>query len=287
VFNLTGVYWIKNEARYIPEYVEFHLMQGFDHFIFYENGSNDNLLEIIKPYGDLIEIRDLPETGMARNLWLSKHCCEDQKYKSKWLDFRSLDERVFCPDGRQIPDFLKDYEQYGGVAVGWEEFNSNGHKTRPEGLIIEHYTQTCKDAGCHVKTICRPEVALMFGGNPHNFNYLPGYYTVTENRLKVDFAHFPEDYHLEKIKAHHYRTLSEEEFNVKMNKGALDRIDMENKRRAQAEDEWEYTHGRPSGRWGTTTLGFNDSLLKWVQPVRDAIAKRYTGFEYLLPYINH
>ena len=45
--NLTSIYWIKNEARYIPEYIEFHLLQGFDHFIFYDNESNDNLLEVI------------------------------------------------------------------------------------------------------------------------------------------------------------------------------------------------------------------------------------------------
>jgi hypothetical protein len=41
--NLTSIYWIKDEARYIPEFIEFHLLQGFDYFIFYDNKSTDNL----------------------------------------------------------------------------------------------------------------------------------------------------------------------------------------------------------------------------------------------------
>ena len=57
--NLTSIYWIKDEARYIPEFIEFHLLQGFDHFIFYDNKSIDNLTEIIFPYieSGLAEIR--------------------------------------------------------------------------------------------------------------------------------------------------------------------------------------------------------------------------------------
>ena len=31
MYDLTGIYWIKDEAPYLPEYIEFHLMQGFDH----------------------------------------------------------------------------------------------------------------------------------------------------------------------------------------------------------------------------------------------------------------
>ena len=49
VYNLTAIYWIKDEARYIPEWIEFHLIQGYDHFILYDNGSTDKVFEIAKP----------------------------------------------------------------------------------------------------------------------------------------------------------------------------------------------------------------------------------------------
>lgn len=290
MFNLTGIYWVKDEARYIPEYIEFHLLQGFDHFIFYDNGSTDNLLEIIKPYLDLniVEIRKYPPgLDRAKNMWLSEQCCATEKGRSKWIHFHSIDERIFCPDGKLITQFLKDYEQYGGVSVAWEEFNSNYHMYRPEGLIIENYTETCKDTMCAIKTIVQPEFALGFMGHPHNCVYTSGKYAVTENFTRVDTAHAPFDYSFKKIKNHHYRTLSSEEFNIKMNKGVLDHgPSQELIRREQAEDEWNWCHGFPS-RWGQTTLGYNDDLLKFVAPVKLAIKARYEGLESLLKEINH
>lgn len=288
--QLTAIYWIKDEARYIPEWIEFHLMQGYDHFILYDNGSTDNVFEITKPYTDagLLEFRFYP-VGLqrAKNFWVSEECCIEQRGKSKWIDFRSLDERVFCPTGRLVTEFLKDYEEFGGVAVAWEEFNSDGHLVRPEGLIIEHYTQTCKDLNHHIKTIVQPEFALGFAGNPHICAYINGKYAVTENKTRVDTAHAPYDYSFQQIKAHHYRTMSWEEFNKKMNAGVLDHgPGQEDRRREQAEDEWSYTHGGLS-RWGKTTLDFDNELSIWVQSVRDAIIDRYTHAPHLLKEINH
>lgn len=286
MFNLTGIYWVRNEGRYIPEYVEFHLLQGFDHFILYDNGSTDHAL--IKPYLDagLVELRTYPpHVTSQQNFWCAWHACSEQAGKSKWIHFHSIDERIFCPDQRPIPELLKEYEEFGGLCVAWEEFNSNGHKVRPKGLIIENYTQTCIDKMCHIKTITHPGRALQFNGNPHNFIYRDGSHSVTENRVRCDGAFAPFDYSFKKIKNHHYRTMSEEEFNTKMNKGVLDHPSQQNSRREQAEDEWSWCHGGPS-RWGQTTTGFNNDLLIYVDPVRDALKARYKGNEHLLEEIT-
>lgn len=290
MYNLTGIYWIKNEARYLPEYIEFHLLQGFDHFIFYDNGSTDCTKEVLTPYIDLglVELRTYP-AGLNRpkNMWISEQCCLDQRGKSKWIHFHSIDERIYCPDLRRIPDFLKEYEQFGGVCVAWEEFGSSGHTARPEGLIIENFTVTCKDTMCAIKTIVQPQKALGFAGNPHCFVFEPGYFAVTENKTPVPTAHAPFDYSFEKIKNHHYRTMSREEFERKMNQGVLDHGPaLENVRREQAEDEWSWAHGGPS-RWGQTTVFVNYDLLKWVPLVQYAIARRFKGLEHLLSEINH
>lgn len=288
--NLTAIYWVKNEARYIPEWIEFHLLQGYDHFILYDNKSTDKTLEVARPYLDagLLEIRYYPPTlTTSKNFWLAQECCSEQRGKSKWIDFRSLDERTFCPTGQLIPDFLKDYEQFGGVAVAWEEFAFNGHVTRPEGLLIENYTQTAKDLGHHIKTIVQPDYAVVFAGNPHNFVYQGGRYTVNENGTRVEGAHVPQDYSFKKIKVHHYNTLSEEEFNIKMNKGGLDHgPHTEDVRREQAERIWLYMRGEDP-EFGSSIFGYNDQLMLWTLPVRAAIKKRFQNYEDLLPEINH
>ena len=68
--NLTGIYWIKNEARYLPEYMEFHMLQGFDHFIFYDNGSTDDSINIRQSIIERLGINSFPNCGYGRILGL-------------------------------------------------------------------------------------------------------------------------------------------------------------------------------------------------------------------------
>ena len=42
----------KNEAPYIKEWIEFHKFVGFTKFYFYDNESEDNTVDILKPYID-------------------------------------------------------------------------------------------------------------------------------------------------------------------------------------------------------------------------------------------
>ena len=105
--NLTAIYWIKNETPYLPEWIEFHLLQGFDHFILYDNDSDDGLEEAMAPYleEEIVEIRKYPEevkkSGEPKNFWLMSHCIDEQKGKSKWIHFHAIDEFTYCPDGRK------------------------------------------------------------------------------------------------------------------------------------------------------------------------------------------
>jgi hypothetical protein len=290
--KLTGIYWIKDEARYLPEYIEFHLLQGFDHFIFYDNNSTDNTYDVLSPYieSNLVEIRTYPSNVVgSKNFWLMEHCCAEQQNKSEWIHFHSVDERIFCPDGRSISELLLEYKTYGGLCVAWQEFNFNGHRTRPEGLIIENYTTALQeDPWHHVKTIVQPGRALGPNGNPHNFVFKQPYYAVTENYFQINGAHTnPENYSYSRIKNHHYRTLSEAEFLNKMNKGVLDTVHTENIYRADAQAQWNYCIGNSENPWGVTPLIVNAELLKFVVPVRLAIQNRYLNKEYLLEYINH
>jgi hypothetical protein len=282
MYNLTGIYWIKDEARYIPEYVEFHLLQGFDHFIFYDNGSTDNLLEVISPYIEdgFVEIRYYPsEVTMQKNFWIMNHCIQEQRGKSKWVHYHALDERLFCPDGKNLVEFLKDYDEYGGVSVGWFLFNSNGHIKRPNGLVIENFTNAFKDGHCHIKTIIQPEKAIGHIGNPHNF-FFESNNSVDENFNIVSSAFHPQHYSMDKIRLNHYVTMSEEEYWIKSNKGLLD-ISLENQTRPNADGHWLSAHNE--------TLAYfeNKELIKYVDIIRENISKRYEGKEHLLHHINH
>ena len=283
--NLTAIYWIKNEGPYLAEYIEFHLLQGFDYFIFYDNGSTDNTMDVLEPYikENLVEVRTYPtDLQDSKNYWLMTRCIDEQKNKSQWVHFHAIDERIYCPDGRKIPELLRDYEEYGGLCVAWREFNSNGHIKKPEGLIIENYTAFFNDSKQHIKTIIQP---LKTQGrrppNPHCFYYDKNF-AVDENKKRVDGSfNLRNPYTFELIKNHHYRTMSREEFEDKSNKGILDQAHQENIPRG-SQDTLERAWNKYS-----KTAGQDVSMEKFVVPVRNAVKKRYSNNLDLLKTINH
>lgn len=279
--ELTSIYWIKNEARYIPEYIEFHLLNGFDHFIFYDNDSNDNIEEIVDPYKELVEIRKYPENIVgSKNFWLMHHCIYEQRNKSRWIHFNAIDERIFCPDGNSLLEKLENYHKHGAISVCWKLFNSNGHIKRPNGLIIDNFTKYHYDPMGHVKTVIRPEnIDPSIIANPHNFNHYNGY-SVNENFQEVHRA-ICGNCSYKEILIHHYFTLSEEEWNIKYDKGVLDRC-IENSRRPDGELWWNYSHNESNTYYYDDTLSKKYSLL-----IKDKLMYRYKDKKHLLNYINH
>lgn len=283
--QLTAIYWIKNEARYLPEYIEFHLLQGFDHFIFYDNNSDDKTLEVLQSYIDegLVEVRYYPPDTERKNFWLMSECIDEQKGKSKWIHFHAIDERVFSPTGAKVVEMLDYYDkpEIGGVCTNWQQLHSNGQEKRKDGLIIENfYTGQNQDPFTHVKTIIRPDRTLSdTPQNPHNFHFMGGNKAVDENYNIVGDAHNLNPYTFDIFKNIHYATMSREEFEIKYNKGVLDNAGEENKRRKAFDSDWEYYHGHGNKEC--------KDLFIYIEPVREAIHKRFKNKPDLLEIINH
>lgn len=47
---------LKNEAKYVAEWIAFHLVVGATKFVIYDDNSTDNLLEVVKPFGDAVNV---------------------------------------------------------------------------------------------------------------------------------------------------------------------------------------------------------------------------------------
>ncbi len=281
--KLTFAYWVKEENSYIPEWIEFHKLQGVDHFILYENGPAESLKEICKPYLDqgILEVRTYPKDVINRNnFWMMSHLVREQVGKTEWLHFGATDERVFSPTGGSLPDILKDYSRHGGLCVAWEEFGSSGHLKKVPGLITDRFTTTVKDTAQHIKTIIRPECVLNHEGDPHNFVFGPGFESVDENHIRVNGPwNNKNPYTFNKIKNHHYRTMSREEYDVKMNKGLLDHAGQENVRRYDAEQQWDWVHVRGE-------QGLNVELVVWSAAVKHNLRETYKDYPELYKVVR-
>jgi len=273
--KLTAVVGVKNEAPYIPQWIEFHLLQGFDHFLIYDNGSSDGLTECLKPYTDagIVSLKPVPVEyqNNGAGVWLIVDAINWGQDNSAWMIVTGVDEYCFCPQGQMIPDFLREFEIHGALAVSWKMFNSSGHESASPKLVIERFTDAYRETTPHVKSFIQPRMIQQVC-NPHFFLCHTPWETVNENHERVTSAHPPglvAKY--DRIRINHYWTMSRAEFNEKMNKGRSDQPGQDGKRREGADDLWNHAH-HPNEQ-----IGRDDSLLKFADAVKENLRKRFAS----------
>jgi cytochrome c-type biogenesis protein CcmH/NrfG len=138
------------------------------------------------------------------------------------MGFIDTDEFLVPKTTLNLKELLKEYEAYGGLAVSSLFFGSNGHQTRPIAGQIVSYTRrtnaTFKEF-IFIKSIVQPRLTLM-PNSPHDFIYKENTWCVDEGLLRVDYQQFPS--HTEKIQLNHYYCRSEQEIDLKLQRGRGD-----------------------------------------------------------------
>jgi hypothetical protein len=192
--SICSVY--KDHAEYLPEWIEFHRLVGAERFFLYDNESSDDHTEVLAAYVErgVAEIHHWPtppsvERGVPWSIiGALDDCIERHRGDSRWIAFIDVDEFLFSPTGRPLTEVLSSFEEFSGVEVSRFDFGPSGHRTKPDGLVIESYlhrrayTRPKKDWE-HVKSIVDPgRVDRAF--NAHGFFYTQGY-AVRENRVRA------------------------------------------------------------------------------------------------------
>jgi hypothetical protein len=183
---LTAVCAFKNEAPYLDEWLAFCAGEGVDHVVLYDNASTDNPREVLKPWieSGFVELHDWPihwKSGSQTKAFAD--ALRRLAGRTKWAAFIDVDEFLFSPTGKRLPEILKEYETHAGVIVNWQCYGSSGHKRRPAGLTIECYTRRARTGWARnhrVKTIVDPSLAIE-PQSAHLFKVRHGHALVTED----------------------------------------------------------------------------------------------------------
>ena len=93
--GLAFVLIAKNEAPYIKEWLDFHIKQGVNHFIIYDNESTDNFHEILAPYIASGVVTYHTINGIMRQRDAYNMAVNDYAYRFKYMGFIDADEFVF------------------------------------------------------------------------------------------------------------------------------------------------------------------------------------------------
>lgn len=192
---LSAVAIFRDEAHNLDEWLAFHVSEGIERILLYDNRSTDNPREVLQPWigAGVVELIDWPVPWKSR--------AQDKAYldalqrlrgRTRWAAFIDLDEFLFSPTGRTVAEVLKRYEEHPGVVVNWQCYGTSGHKTRPAGLTIESFTRRAKTGWARnrrVKTIVDPSRAVEPWG-PHLFKVEPSLALVTEDFKPVGLVQF-------------------------------------------------------------------------------------------------
>ena len=167
---LSVVAVLKDEAKNLREWLDFHIDVGVDHFYLYDNGSTDGTKIICESYDNVTYTYNTMDMCQMACYYNALTAYRDQ---SKWMAFIDLDEFLFSPS-EDLKECLKDFEQFPGIAVNEVFFGSNGHETRPSGGVLRNYTKREKEINKHIKSIVQPPFTLCSADNPHSFWYKQG-----------------------------------------------------------------------------------------------------------------
>lgn len=265
----------QNEAPYMVEWLEFHKLQGVEHFYLYNNKSTDNFRKVLEPYikDKVVTLRDWSysyEDG-DHAAWITiqsdayMDCIQLRKKEATWIAFIDLDEYLFCPSGEKLPSFLKSYTDYGGLCVNWQKFGTSNVEDIPDGyLFIERLTSCSNPQDKEnrlFKSIVQPK-HVKECQSAHHFIYKDDKFAVDANfaPMKNEFrrSNFTPKCDLDKIRINHYWTRTARDFREQG-------IPNRQKRRPNFTPERQMEMAEASNLFEDT------SILQFVNPLRLAL----------------
>jgi len=223
IYDLSICCIIKDENKYLNEWINYHLKVGVQHFYIYDNGSKVPISDTLEHIGLSAYATVTVISGKARQVKAYGDCIKRFGKTSRWIGFIDVDEFIVPKSTNgNLVEFLKDYEQFGGIGVNWLVFGSSGHikKTGKQQLAsFKLRAKECFPVNRHIKSIVQPRF-VKSSSTAHSFSYVEGKFCVNENFMPIE--HNFSDLSVDRIRLNHYFCRSLEEFEEKIHRGIAD-----------------------------------------------------------------
>lgn len=204
---------VKDEAAYICEWLEYHLLQGVEHFYIYNNNGSDNTYELLFPYVKQGLVTWIEYPGDNKQVEIYDDAVRRAAGDTRWLCFIDVDEFILPLKHASFADFLREKEAYSQVVMYWLLYGSAGQKVQEEGLVIERFRCHAERPSGHVKAVFNPRAVICT--HIHRSHVWGS--TVDENGTDVD-RHSPPP-SIDTIRVNHYSVKSWQEFCCKKRRG--------------------------------------------------------------------
>ena len=237
LYDLAVVAIFKDEARYLKEWLDYHLLAGVEHFYLYNNDSSDDYAEVLAPYveANLVTLTDW--SGKLQMYPAYDDAIENYRFDCRHMAFLDLDEFLFPRTGQSAADVVEEIfsrdPNIAALGVNWQIFGSNGqNKADYSRGVLERFTRRAPrdwidisaekemNGNVTIKSIVNPRRVDCWW-SPHYASYFRDFYSVTSNGDKtLNVSGYP--IAADKIVVNHYFTRSREEYErKKLPKGSV------------------------------------------------------------------
>ena len=218
-FDVSVMAILKNEAPNMEEWLCHHMAIGVDHFFLYDNGSTDELHEVLKPYADhgVVTTVYFPMRGLQRDA--NNHVVRFFGDTTEWIAYVDIDEFLVPENDESISEVMARYPEAEQVLVSRKEFCYSGHRTPAAGLVTEAYREYSEQvprmgtSEVLAKPIIRPRGTARVG--IHNALTVHGRTVNTAGQPTSEEATVIEDPSYANLQMNHYFTKSWQEFQAK------------------------------------------------------------------------
>lgn len=222
-YDLVLVAALKNEGKYVKEWIEFHKLIGVDKIVLFNNESTDNLRKIIEKYVEQGFVDYFEINGEGVQLEAYQNAIDMYKFDTKWMAFLDLDEFLMPVYEDSIKYFLNELDSnVSQVLLGWELFGSSGYIHEPKGLVTENFVKHAdKTTIWDYKPIVNPR-AVISVDLPHYLNVIGK--TIDENKKRIyaypyTFLKNVKPSSTNRIRVNHYFTKSKDQYIEKKKRG--------------------------------------------------------------------
>jgi hypothetical protein len=233
--NFTLFTSLKNEDRYLLEWISYYTVLGFDKFIVVSNDCTDatpRILNMLSEHLDLIHISNIPNPSEPPQVSAASRAYSyiQTHNLSGYCMFVDIDEFLEIRHPHTLETYIDHLSQPDCVALNWRIFGSSSHLTAPNTNVLRAYTHC---APCNFTP--HREFKSLFRMTPHLKRigiHFPTFLSIQNARF-VNSAGEPFDpaslrakpYYSHVLPCHsdaqlrHYCTRSFEEFSTKRLRG--------------------------------------------------------------------
>ena len=225
---------VKNEARHIGEWAEFHRRAGVRQVLVYDNGGTDATVTILRerlgtqcvvvPWRQVFSDARLGRE-IHNQVLAYAHAASNFGGAFRWMAFIDADEFLVPKQAASIPEALAHLGAARNVSLPWHMFGRSGHQAAPDGGVLRNHLMRAADPMSEARGVrqfkCLVDPCHLTGVRVHSMEVDGSSDTWNDRGERVARAgrSRPEFYSVDHLQLNHYYTGSAEELEAKIGRG--------------------------------------------------------------------